>query len=148
VDDVSGALAPKESHRRLHSEIRRAQRYHRELSVIVVSVRDDHGGTPANAILKDLIQTLERGLRADVDWIGRLDQTRCAEFVVVLPEAAAADLPAIRDRVLAALAQYRVPDGSGISLENGIASMGALIASGAQLDVGSMLRAAQAMCRE
>lgn len=148
VDDVSGALAPKESHRRLHSEIRRAQRYHRELSVIVVSVRDDHGGTPANAVLKDLIQTLERGLRADVDWIGRLDQARCAEFVVVLPEAAAADLPAIRDRVLAALAQYRVPDGSGISLENGIASMGALIASGAQLDVGSMLRAAQAMCRE
>jgi two-component system, cell cycle response regulator len=145
VDDASGALAPKESHRRLHSEIRRAQRYHRELSVIVVSARDDHGNTPANAVLKDLIQTLERGLRTDVDWIGRLEESGGAEFVVVLPEAAAADLPGIRDRVLAALAHYRAPDETRIALKSGCASIGSLIASGTQPEVASMLRAAAVM---
>jgi DNA-binding response OmpR family regulator len=142
VDDASGALAPKESQRRLHSEIRRAQRYRRELSIIVVSIIDDRGNAPASPILKDLIQTIERGLRTDVDWVGRLDQARAAEFVVVLPEAAAADLPAIRDRVLAGLAGYRAPDASGIRLQTGIASTGELIASGATVEVASMLRAA------
>jgi PleD family two-component response regulator len=144
IDPQSGALAPKEMQRRLHSEIRRAQRYRRELSVIVVSASDAKNESPELNVLQDLVRTLERCLRADVDWIGRLDQEHGAAFAVVLPEAAASDLPRIRDRVLGELAQYAAPAPAHVSLSSGVASLTSLLEKGVQADVANMLRTAAA----
>ena len=141
VDVQSGALSPKEMERRLHSEIKRAQRYRRELSVIAVTITAN-GASPDAAILRDLVKTLERTLRADVDWIGRLEDKQQVSFAIVLPEAAASDLPAIRDRVVAALAQYAAPDASNVELKSGIASLTLMVANGLQPDVASILRTA------
>ena len=120
VDADSGAASTQETLTRLQSEIRRAQRYGRMLSVLTIGVHaapadpslpllDDKstGGTqvvPA-AALAVVVKTLQGVVRTHVDWIGRLQTTDgSTAFAAVLPEAAASDGPAIKERVRIALA--------------------------------------------
>jgi two-component system, cell cycle response regulator len=140
VDEPTGAISYKELQRRLHSEIRRAQRYRRELSLIVVNVKTAQGETPAPEKLRDLIQTLERTLRADVDWVGRIDQQQGAAFAIVLPEAAAQDLPTIRERVSATLTHHASE--AQLDIRTGMASLTSMLAAGTAVEVGTMLRVA------
>jgi len=124
VDPESGAASIQETLTRLQSEIRRAQRYGRMLSVLSVGV---HLNTAAEAAKQGAMPTLEGAsaaaapqvdstalaavvkalqgvVRTHVDWVGRIETPPgTVAFVVVLPEAATTDGPAIKERVRTAL---------------------------------------------
>ena len=75
IDAASGAFAPRELYTRLHSELRRAQRYGRQLAVIVINVVGAvkrRRRLPAET-LRGVVQTIDSAVRAHVDWVGRLD---------------------------------------------------------------------------
>lgn len=110
IDAESGAFSPTELQGRLLSEIRRGQRYGRQLAVITLGVHVQ--GAPANAsipdarILKSVVQAIDSTVRAHVDWIGRLDAGVGAVFAVILPEAGITETPMIKERIMAALNRY------------------------------------------
>jgi PleD family two-component response regulator len=110
IDVESGAFSPAELHTRLLSEIRRAQRYGRQLSLMTLGVRiadaTDAESVPEAAILKNIVQIVDGTVRAHVDWIGRMDVPVGAAFAVVLPEAGITEVPVIKGRMLTDLARY------------------------------------------
>lgn len=142
IDGDSGAFAPRELYSKLHSEIRRAQRYGRQLSVLLVHAADDQGAAPPATLLRTLVQTIDGGVRAHVDWVGRLDAERGATFAVVLPEAGVADTPVVADRVLAALRRDAASSGAQISFSIGAAALDRTAPDGEQLDAREMLEVA------
>jgi PleD family two-component response regulator len=105
VDPDSGVFTPRELQARLQSEICRAERYGRQLSVITVGIRSKSGDADLLSAdtVRGVAQTLVGVVRAHVDWVGRLETQEEAAFAVVLPEAGIADGPAIKERLLAAL---------------------------------------------
>lgn len=103
VDADSGAFTPRESTARLRSEIARAERYDRPLSLITVGVRALDSNPLQPSFLRDVAATLNRVIRAHVDWVGRVQADSEATFAVVLPEASISDGPAIQERLMSAL---------------------------------------------
>jgi CheY-like chemotaxis protein len=142
VDPQSGACAPRELTRRLQLEIRRAQRYGRQISVVVIHVSGECGACPAPEILRDLVRTIEVNARANVDWVGRMENASAA-FVLALPEAAIVDAPAIMERVLNALRGVATSSGARLAFEAGLAALDRTTAEGVQIDAGELLEAAE-----
>jgi PleD family two-component response regulator len=139
IDAQSGAFAPRELWSKLHSEIHRAQRYGRQLSVIMVHVADRQGMVPAPELLRGLVQTMDAGVRAYVDWVGRVEAETGASFAIVLPEAAIADTPAIKERLLNGLREYAATNGSELEFNVGVAGLDRTAAAGAHVDAKEML---------
>lgn len=110
IDSESGAFSSGELQGRLLSEIRRGQRYGRQLAVITLGVRIQgapaSGCVPEPTVLKCVVQAIDSSVRAHVDWIARLDTPVGAAFAVVLPEAGIVDVPAIKERMIAVLNRY------------------------------------------
>lgn len=125
IDPDSGAFAPGELQRRLHSEIRRAERYGRPLSIINVEVRPrDESSVPLTPeFLQGITTTLGSVIRAHVDWIGRIGAAGENVFAVVLPEAGIVDDPAIKDRLLAALERFADAHGLALQFSCGVAAL-------------------------
>jgi len=142
IDGESGAFAPRELHSKLHSEIRRAQRYGRQLSVLLINVADADGSAPPAALLRAVVQTIDAGVRAHVDWVGRLESDRGATFAVVLPEAAIADTPIVADRVLAAIKRCVAESGANATFSVGAAALDRTAPNGVQVDAREMLQVA------
>jgi PleD family two-component response regulator len=148
IDAASGAFAPRELYTRLHSELRRAQRYGRQLAVIVINVVG-RGETQTNLqaeTLRSVVQTIDSAVRAHVDWVGRLDAGPGATFALVLPEAGVAEAPSIKDRVLNALRRYADSSNEQLVFSVGVAALDRT-AAGAQVDAKEMLDVAM-HCRE
>ncbi len=103
VDVESGAFTPREVTVRLRGEIARAERYDRPLSLITVGVRATGSNVLRPELLRDVVQTLGRLVRAHVDWVGRVPSEADPVFAVVLPEASISDGPAIKERLRDAL---------------------------------------------
>lgn len=106
VDARTGAFTRSETLGKLQTELRRAQRYGRMLSVLLVSVRvvgrDD---PPGFELLKAMVRTIQQTIRTHVDWVGHVEGTQTEEVVaVVLPEAPPGEGPKIKERLRAALA--------------------------------------------
>lgn len=142
IDRDSGAFAPRELYSKLHSEIRRAQRYGRQLTVLLVNAADEQGGAPAAAVLRTLVQTIDAGVRAHVDWVGRLDAECGATFAVVLPEAGIADTSIIADRVLASLKRNATGSDAPMAFSIGAAALDRTAPDGVQVDAREMLEVA------
>ncbi len=121
VDVESGAFTPRETHARLHSEIRRAERYGRPLTMITVGIRDRERALTVE-LVREVAQTLARVIRAHVDWVGRVQSDSEVVFSVVLPEASISDGPAIKERLLNALASFSGVEPS-ISVTFGLAAL-------------------------
>jgi len=108
VDAESGAFNAPETLQRLNSEVRRAQRYGRMLSVMTISVRalDSAHAAGGGAELQVVIQSIRNTIRTHIDWVGRITEPPAAAvFGVVLPEASPVDGPAIKERLRAALSR-------------------------------------------
>jgi PleD family two-component response regulator len=149
IDADSGAFAPCELHGRLLSELRRAQRYGRQLSVLVVGVEaaGRPGALPEREVLREVVQTLDATVRAHVDWIGRLETPRGAAFAIVMPEAGIADMPAIKDRLASAIHGYTgTQSAPKLSFSVGVAALERSGNDGAPVDPAEMLAVA-AHCR-
>jgi PleD family two-component response regulator len=109
VDPDTGAFTEQEMLAKLQSELRRAQRYGRMLSILTIGVRAAGSiREPSKAALKSVVLTIQQTIRTHVDWVGSTtgsDGTR--SFAIVLPEAAPGDGPKIKERLRASLAKLQ-----------------------------------------
>jgi PleD family two-component response regulator len=146
IDAESGAFSPRETLTRLRSEIRRAQRYGRMLSVMTVGVHittlpdanpqvvlnllDEPAAAPqpvtTSAALAAVVKALQSVVRTHIDWVGRLESAPgTTVFAVVLPEAAIPDGPTIKERLRSALDKLPAGgyDGQALAFGFGLASL-------------------------
>lgn len=139
IDVQSGAFAPRELHSKLHAEIRRAQRYGRQLSVIIINAVQEGGGAPTAELLRGVVGTIDASIRAHIDWVGRLEADSGASFAVVLPEASIANTPVIKVRLLNALQELAVRQRTPLLLDVGAAALDRSAADGAPVEAREML---------
>jgi DNA-binding response OmpR family regulator len=144
VDPDSGAFSSQETLQRLHSEVRRAQRYGRMLSVMTISVRTASATTAVEASdLRSVIQILQNTVRTHIDWVGRVNEPPAAAiFVVVLPEASPVDGPAIKERLRSALSSGN----AALAFDFGLASLERGGTDGKQVEASELLAVAD-LCR-
>ncbi len=142
IDAQSGAFAPSELRKRLHTELRRAQRYGRQLSLIAINVVDPNGAAPAPDVLKACVQAIDGCIRAHVDWVGRHEAERGAIFALVLPEAGVIDTPAIKERVMQRLLDIGQDASVALTVRLGVSALDRGMADGAQVEATDMLEVA------
>jgi PleD family two-component response regulator len=146
VDSETGAFTLTELLAKLQSELRRAQRYGRMLSVLTVSVQEV--GTqqaPSVLVLKTVVQALLNTVRTHVDWVARLDNGGTTPtFAIVLPEAAAGDGPKIKERIRTALAETNVA--GKLEFDFGLVSLDRTSGEGRVVEANDLLSVAE-QCR-
>lgn len=88
IDDLTGLYNAAYMHGRLEEELRRAMRYHRPCSLLLLNVDDFrqvqalYGGLTSEGVLKGIAERV-KGQVTDVDRVGRMGPD---EFAVILPE--------------------------------------------------------------
>jgi PleD family two-component response regulator len=146
VDAETGAFTLTELLAKLQSELRRAQRYGRMLSVLTLSVQE--AGThdaPSAAVLKSVVQALHKTVRTHVDWVARLDNADgVPTFAIVLPEAAPGDGPKIKERLRTALAE--VSAAGTLEFDFGLVSLDRTSGEGRTVEANDLLSVAE-QCR-
>lgn len=89
IDPVTGIYNRRYLEERIPSEIKRAYRYERSLTLILVGINgfreliDTHGYYTGDLVLKGCADCLAESMRKDIDWLARYGEEK---FVVVLPE--------------------------------------------------------------
>ena len=102
VDPVSGVFSRCHMDERIQQEIKRAYRYERSLSVILVGINQfeqmvvAHGHYAGDMILKGCAESLLEAIRKDVDWIARYGQD---SFAVIMPETDSAGAMIVAKRL-------------------------------------------------
>lgn len=102
VDPVSGVFVRRYLDDRIHQEIKRAYRYERSLSVVLVSINlfeqivVTHGHFAGDLIIKGCADSLVEAVRKDVDWIARYGQD---SFAVIMPETDSAGAMIVAKRL-------------------------------------------------
>ncbi|MDD2851272.1 MAG: response regulator [Desulfuromonadaceae bacterium] len=90
IDPVSGTFNRRYMDEHIPHEIKRAYRYERSLSMIMVSIKSfggllgQYGYYAGETILKGCADCLVESVRKDIDWVARSGES---EFVILLPEA-------------------------------------------------------------
>jgi PleD family two-component response regulator len=146
VDADTGAFTRTELLGKLRSELRRAQRYGRMLSVLTIGVRVAHSEAAATAeALQAVVQALQKTVRTHVDWVARLDEaSKAPVFAIVLPEAAPGEGPKIKERLRAALAA--IDTGAVLEFEYGLVSLDRTGGEGRTVEAEDLLAVAE-LCR-
>jgi two-component system cell cycle response regulator len=151
IDAQSGAFSHTELQTRLLSEIRRGQRYGRQLAVLTLGVRV--AGAPANdcvpdgKTLKNVVQAIDASVRAHVDWIARMETPVGAVFAVVLPEAGITEAPLVKERMLVTLARYAGSSPVPLAFSYGVAALDRDGNDSSPVQAGEMLNVAE-HCRD
>jgi diguanylate cyclase (GGDEF)-like protein len=89
VDPVSGVFCRHYLDERIQQEIKRAYRYERSLSVILLGINSfeqilvTHGHYYTDVVIKNCADCLVEALRKDIDWVARYSRD---SFAIVLPE--------------------------------------------------------------
>lgn len=102
VDPVSGVFSRRYMDERIQQEIKRAYRYERSLSVILVGINMfeqivvTHGHFAGDVILKNCAESLIESVRKDVDWVARYGQD---SFAVIMPETDSAGAMIVAKRL-------------------------------------------------
>jgi DNA-binding response OmpR family regulator len=127
IDAESGAFSHSELHTRLLSEIRRGQRYGRQLGVLTLGVRVEGApvkeSVPDATTLKCVVQAIDASVRAHVDWIARMESPVGAVFAVVLPEAGITEAPLIKERMMVGLNRYAASVSVPLAFSYGVAAL-------------------------
>lgn len=150
IDAESGAFSHNELQTRLLSEIRRGQRYGRQLAVLTLGVRVE--GAPANdsapdaSILKGVVQAIDATVRAHVDWIARMESPVGAVFAIALPEAGITEAPLVKDRMMASLNRYARNAPVPLAFSYGVSALDRDGNDSAPVEAGEMLNVAE-LCR-
>lgn len=128
TDGLTGLYNHRECQRRLGEETERAQRYARELSVLMIDVdhfkgvNDAYGHQVGDLVLRQVAKGVLKELR-QVDIATRYGGE---EFLVVLPETGGEAATAVADRMVRAIAANDLPMPSGrtvpLSVSVGVAS--------------------------
>jgi PleD family two-component response regulator len=146
IDVASGAFAVSELQGKLNAEIRRAQRYGRQLAIITLGVHvagredDAEGSIPPAEVLRDLVRTIDTVVRAHVDWVGRADATKGAAFTIVLPEAGICEAPFVKDRLLMTLRRFADALPTPLAFTFGLAALERCTTESTPVDSREMLR--------
>jgi two-component system cell cycle response regulator len=89
TDTLTGCYNRTFMDEQLPKEIKRAIRYNHPISLIMVDidhfkqVNDTHGHQAGDAVLKELVRSINKSIRYGVDWVARYGGE---EFLVVFPE--------------------------------------------------------------
>ncbi len=95
----------------LPSEVARARRFNRPLSVVMCDidhfkrVNDSYGHPAGDAVLRSFAALLVESIRQDIDWAARFGGE---EFVIVLPETALDGAVLVAERLRATVAELQV----------------------------------------
>lgn len=101
----------------LPRELERARRYGRSLSVIACDIdgfrklSERHGEDVADDVLQGVAAALASGLRANVDWVARVEGD---EFLIVLPETSAAQARGIAEKLRIRIAATPMATAAGV----------------------------------
>lgn len=111
VDALTGVNNRKFMEERLPLEIKRANRYQRPLSMILVGYhridlfRKAHGIYATEKLLQATAAMLDGAIRKDIDWVARWDEHR---FLVLLPETEISDSATVAKRFRIRMSQVSV----------------------------------------
>lgn len=111
VDALTGVNNRKFMEERLPLEIKRANRYQRPLSMILVGYhridlfRKAHGIYATEKLLQATAVMLDGAIRKDIDWVARWDEHR---FLVLLPETEISDSATVAKRFRIRMSQVSV----------------------------------------
>lgn len=109
ADSLTGLYNHRYFHEKLRSELKRAERYNRPLSVIMLdidnfkSLNDAHGHPVGDTILSGLASILVSGVRADIDVVARYGGE---EFALILPETDAESARACAEQLRKAVQRH------------------------------------------
>ena len=146
IDVASGAFAVSELQGKLNAEIRRAQRYGRQLGIITLGVqvagRQDEGALPQADVLRELVRTIDIVVRAHVDWVGRAEAATGAAFTIVLPEAGICEAPVVKDRLLMTLRRFADTLPTPLAFTFGVATLERGTSESTPVDAREMLKVA------
>ncbi|HEY8537804.1 MAG TPA: response regulator [Steroidobacteraceae bacterium] len=142
IDSETGAFTARETLSRLDTELHRALRYGRSLSVLLIGVRCvDRSERPPSAALKTVVDALRQTIRAHVDWIGRVEgRSDEVLFAIVLVEAAPGDGPNIKERLRTVLG--RIPSALPLEFDFGLVGLDRTGAEGATIDAAALIQVA------
>ena len=130
TDALTGTSNRRELIERLPSEVERARRYRRPLSVVMCDidhfkrVNDTHGHPAGDAVLRAFAALLRSAVRNGVDWVARYGGE---EFVIVLPETDLTGARTVAEKFRAATAALVVPHAEArisLTASFGVASLG------------------------
>lgn len=140
TDELTGLANRRAFDARLAEEIRRAQRYHRPLALIMADIdhfkqyNDAHGHPQGDVLLRQLAGVLKDAVR-ETDFAARYGGE---EFAVILPETEAAGAMAVAEKVRVVVAAHPFPmreshPGGKLTLSLGVAAFSAEVAESMDL---------------
>jgi diguanylate cyclase (GGDEF)-like protein len=125
LDALTGLHNRRYFHETLGREIARAQRYDRQLALVVIdlddfkAVNDKVGHLSGDAVLAEVAERMRSVVR-DADIACRVGGD---EFGVILPESAVAEAELLAGRIAAAVADRPIPGGGTLMLSAGAAEL-------------------------
>jgi DNA-binding response OmpR family regulator len=147
IDTRTGAFTAAETLAKLQSELHRADRYGRVLSILLVEVST--GGSnaaPSTDVLRTVVQTIQHTIRNHVDWTGHVAGPNDAALIaIVLPEAPPGEGPRIKERLREALGKLEcaVP----LSFDFGLVGLNRAGGDQRSLDAAELLQVAEQCVR-
>ena len=144
IDPLTGVLHYGKLQEILHTELERASRFGRPLSVLMVDldlfreVNSQYGHQRGSVVLREFAQRVQSSIRG-VDTLARFGGD---EFVVVLPETGEHGVPPVADRICRIVREKPFAgDGSELSVQLSV-SIGAALYGRHGVTVSQLLRSA------
>jgi diguanylate cyclase (GGDEF)-like protein len=124
-DSLTGALSRRAWMEKAESELKRAQRYDRPVSILIMdidrfkTVNDTFGHLVGDIVIKQLSDLASMKIR-DTDALGRYGGE---EFVILMPETDLADAMKLAERIRKSFSEIEIPELDGIrsSISIGVA---------------------------
>lgn len=110
-DPLTGAFNRRYLDDRLPQEVKRAYRFKRPLSILLMdidhfkSVNDNYGHCVGDFVLKAAMEALAKNIRDEIDWIARYGGE---EFVIVLPETPPEGMMVVAERLRQIISSLRI----------------------------------------
>ena len=115
-DPLTGAFNRRYLDERLPQEIKRAYRFERPLSILMMdidhfkAVNDNYGHGVGDSVLQVALDALSKNIRNEVDWIARYGGE---EFLIVLPETPSEGMMVVAERLRQIISSLRINYGDG-----------------------------------
>ncbi len=113
IDPQTGAMNRHALMETAAVELKRAQRYQRALSIVVLKFRAANMLSLSDTLLTDAVELTRRVIRS-VDYLGRIGDV---EFAMILPETEAKDVPAVINRLAQHMEHYNQTASNSVAFD-------------------------------